>query len=222
MAKVVPISDGKKKKGMIYQLRVSLVGSKPEIYRKFQVEDKISLYALHNVLQIVMNWTNAHLHMFDINGKKYSMPDYMEEADAAAEKFADEQDIILADLNLSENSTFKYIYDIGDNWDHTVVVEKISDKESGKKYPRCTEGKMACPPEDCGGIEEYYEMLKAFKDPKHEEHEDIVEWLGDDFDPEEFDIEDTNDFLSEVREIPDYDLYEYYEQFDDEDDDDIY
>lgn len=213
MAKVVPIEDGKKKKGSVLQFKVSLQESKPEIWRTFQIEDNVTLYALHNVIQVVMNWTNAHLHMFKINGKSYAMPEYFEEME---EEFLDEQDVKIADLNLAEGTSFVYIYDMGDSWSHKVTLEKIGEKGGNKKYPLCLDGKFACPPEDCGGMPGYYEMLKVLKDPKHEEYEDILDWLGDDFDPDFFDLDDANDFLEEIREIPDYDLYEYYEQFDDD------
>lgn len=213
MAKVVPIEEGKKNKSNLLQMRISLNESSPEIWRRFLVEDTITVYALHNVIQIVMNWTNAHLHLFEINGKKYSLPEYFEDS---GETFLDEQDIKLSDLNFSEGDSFSYVYDMGDNWEHTVKVEKISKPDPEKEYPLCIEGEMACPIEDCGGLDGYYKMIEIIDDPDHDEHEDYLDWLGEDFEADFFDLEDVNHFLEEVRDIPDYDLYEYYEQFDDD------
>jgi hypothetical protein len=95
--------------------------------------------------------------------------------------------------------SFGYTYDFGDNWDHLVTVEKTVDADSAAKYPRCTAGKRACPPEDCGGPWSYDDFLQAINDPKHEDHEHLLEWVGGEFDPEEFDLNEVNKKLAAIR-----------------------
>lgn len=90
-----------------------------------------------------------------------------------------------------------YIYDMGDYWEHALQVENISEPESKQFYPNCIEGAFACPPEDCGGTWGYQNMLEALADPKHEEHETFVEWIGPDFDAEEFYLEEINEVLED-------------------------
>ena len=97
----------------------------------------------------------------------------------------------------SEKDSVKYEYDFGDGWEHKIVLEKILPIENEKFSPRCIKGKRACPPEDCGGIWGYQELLDILKEPDHPEYEDMLEWLGGEFDSEAFDIEETNKMLSE-------------------------
>lgn len=89
-----------------------------------------------------------------------------------------------------ENPSAYYVYDFGDSWEHEIRLEKILPREK-RKYPACIAGKRACPPEDCGGIWGYEEFLEIIKDPEHEEYEDMLDWVGGEFDPEHFDIEDV-------------------------------
>ena len=92
----------------------------------------------------------------------------------------------------SEGNKFIYEYDFGDSWEHVVLVEKILPPEPDKKYPVCIKGKRACPPEDIGGIWGYEEFIEAMSDPSHNKHDSYLEWWGDEFDPEAFDIEEIN------------------------------
>jgi len=79
------------------------------------------------------------------------------------------------------------------------LLEKILPPEPGVRYPRCIGGARACPPEDCGGTGGYENFLAAIRDPGHEEHEEMLEWIGGEFDPEEFDLEEVNEELEMVR-----------------------
>lgn len=81
-----------------------------------------------------------------------------------------------------------------------VLVEKILPREEGVSYPVCLAGRRACPPEDCGGVWGYMELLEVIKNPRHKEYEDMIEWVGEDFDPEEFDPEDANEALEWMKE----------------------
>lgn len=173
----------------IYQIKVTLKDSKPPIWRRVLVSDSISLHRLHTILQIVMGWTNSHLHQFIINGEYYGEP---EEEDGYSEELKNEKRYHLNQFVERKGFKFIYEYDFGDSWEHVVHVEAILPVEKGKQYPVCLEGKRACPLEDIGGVWGYDDFLKALAAPKHPEHDDIVEELGEDFDPEFFDMEDVN------------------------------
>ncbi len=176
-------------KNTIYQLKITIEGSKPPIWRRIHVKGKDKLSDLHDIIQIIMGWENEHLHQFEIDGEYYSDPDMMEEAES-------ESKYTLNSFGFGEKDKFIYEYDFGDSWTHKIEVEKMLQPESGKKYPVCIAGKLAAPPEDCGGIWGYYNFLEVVKNPKHPEHEDMKEWLGDDFDPDYFDISEINEQLS--------------------------
>ena len=173
----------------IYQIKVTLNDSKPPIWRRILVPDSISLHQLHTILQIVMGWTNSHLHQFIIDDEYYGEPD---EEDGYSEELKNEKRYRLNQFVARKGFKFIYEYDFGDSWEHTVHVEAILPVQKGAQYPVCLKGKRACPPEDVGGVWGYDDLLKAFADPKHPEHDDIVEELGEDFDPEFFDMEDVN------------------------------
>ena len=136
-----------------------------------------------------MGWEDAHLHAFKINRVNYGVPDPDFPGDIRNERN------IRLDSVAKAGETFIYEYDFGDGWLHEIQVEKESPIEFGVKYPHCLAGERACPPEDCGGPFGYQQMLDAINDPNHPEHEDFLEWIGGDFDPEYFDLEQTNEIL---------------------------
>lgn len=177
----------------VYQLKVTLKGSKPPIWRRIQVSGDDSLGKLHAILQIAMGWYGCHLHMFEIHGKEYGEPNRDLELD-----FNDERKTKLHQI-LKDKDAFVYQYDFGDDWMHQVVVEKIVPKEKGTQYPVCVAGGRACPPEDCGGIWGYKDFLEAIENPKHPEHENMIEWVGGRFDPEAFNLESINNVLKGSR-----------------------
>ncbi len=171
----------------VYQIKVTLKGSKPPIWRRIQVTSDTSLHKLHRILQVVMGWEDYHLHQFTIGGEYFGEPhpDYGFE-------MKDEAPVKLNQVVSGVKTRFTYEYDFGDSWEHTILVEKILPLEANKRYPVCLTGRRACPPEDCGGIWGYAHLLEAIQDPDHPEHEDLLEWLEDDFDPEAFDLDEIN------------------------------
>ena len=183
-------------KRSIYQLKVTLDDSKPPIWRRVFVPENVTLYHLHEILQTVMGWTNSHLHMFTINGEIYGDPEDDEFGDLGTR---DETRYRLNQLGLREKAKFSYEYDFGDSWEHTILVEKILAAEKDAHYPLCAAGKRACPPEDVGGVWGYDDFLKAIADSNHAEHDEFLEWIGDDFDPEAFDLEATNKSLQATK-----------------------
>jgi hypothetical protein len=171
----------------IYQLKITLEHIRPPIWRRIQVPGAVLLPHLHRLIQTVMGWEDAHLHAFRVGNTSYGQPD-----SDLNDWMQDERRVRLAQIAPAEKSKFRYEYDFGDDWHHIVVVEKISPVERGKIYPVCLTGKRACPPEDCGGPWGYSEFLEAISNPEHEQHEELLEWIGGEFDPEAFDVASVN------------------------------
>ncbi len=183
-----------KSTALVYQLKVKLRDSKPPIWRRLVVPGSITLYQLHQIIQIAMGWTDSHLHQFIIAGEYFGIPSPEDWQPAM-----DERRCRLNQIAPSEKVKFIYEYDFGDSWEHEILVEKIQAPEAGIKYPLCIKGKRACPPEDVGGAWGYMEFVEAMHDPNHAAHDSYVEWWGDDFDPEEFDIESVNEALQRIK-----------------------
>ena len=177
----------------VYQIKITLRDSKPPIWRRLLVPGSISLYKLHQIIQIAMGWMDSHLHQFIIHGEYYSTP-----SPEDLRPVIDEHRSRLDKIAPSESDKFIYEYDFGDSWEHDVLVEKIQPAEPGEKYPLCIKGKRACPPEDVGGIWGYEEFLEAISDPNHDEHNSFLEWCGGGFNREEFDIQEINRGLDQV------------------------
>jgi hypothetical protein len=92
-----------------------------------------------------------------------------------------------------------YTYDFGDTWEHSIVLEKRLPDDPNPKYPVCTDGQLACPPEDCGGIPGFYDLVEALHDPNHERHEKMLDWIGGDFDLQAFSVDNVNRMLAPLR-----------------------
>jgi len=192
----------------IYQLKVTLVDSKPPIWRRILVPDSVTLSQLHAILQIVMGWTDSHLHMFTINGQIYGDPEDDETGDLGTKN---EVRYRLNQFVSGEGFKFRYEYDFGDGWLHTLLVEKILPAEKGVRYPLCIDGKRACPPEDVGGVWGYDDVLQALANPHHPEHDRYLEWVGGKFDPERFDLDEVNDGLHHRRSREEADDEDFYQ-----------
>ena len=174
----------------IYQLKVTLKGIRPPVWRRFQVASDTSLDELHEIIQMVMGWENWHLYVFKIGDTPYSDPDPDWGFDVK-----DSTRTNLSQVVRGANRKFIYEYDMGDGWEHEILVEKTLPTEPGQHYPVCVTGRRACPPEDCGGVWGYAELLEIIKDPEHEEYEERMEWLGGELDPEAFDVDQVNELL---------------------------
>ncbi|MBA2116727.1 plasmid pRiA4b ORF-3 family protein [Bremerella alba] len=168
--------------GILYQFKITLLGVKPLIWRRIQVQD-CTLDKLHEHIQTAMGWTNSHLHQFVIKEKRYGDPGLMDDLDCI-----DSTATMMSEIlpKTGKPFRFKYDYDFGDGWEHEVLYEGSPLSEKGKKYPLCLEGERACPPEDIGGVWGYADYLEALADSQHELHEEYMEWNGP-FDPDKFD-----------------------------------
>ena len=176
----------------IYQLKVTLQHSQPPIWRRLLLAGTDSLEDFHIAIQVAMGWTNSHLHEFVKGHDRYGMPDEDFPSD-----MRDEADYRLDQILQKEKDKLNYIYDFGDDWGHEVVLEKILPFDISRTLPVCLDGAYACPPEDVGGIPGYMMFLQAISDPSHPEHQDMLDWIGGDFDPDHFDRAETNDLLRE-------------------------
>ncbi len=170
-----------------YQIKVTLVDSKPPIWRRLLVPGSVNLEKLHNILQDAMGWTDSHLHQFQVGRRFFGVPD-----PEAFEDMEDEALVKLYEVLRAEKDAMVYTYDFGDDWRHKIVLEKVLPVDPAVPLPRCTAGKRACPPEDCGGIWGYAELLETIHDSDHSEHHSMLEWLGKGFDPERFDMDAVN------------------------------
>lgn len=149
----------------------------------------MTLADLHQAIQAAMGWEDCHLHVFDIAGRQYG-------GRHAGDDVADEKRPTLNSLVKSSVARFTYTYDFGDNWEHTVVIEKRPPPLGPTSYPTCVAGKRNCPPEDCGGPGGYEELLQILADPAHPEHAEQIEWLGEEFDPDDFSVDIANATLN--------------------------
>lgn len=177
----------------ILQLKIVLQGTNPPVWRRVLIENFISFYQFHNIIQTVMGWENDHMFEFDQGNLSIGIPheDFRGEVQ-------DAKKIKINEVLSEEGQKLPYIYDYGDSWKHVIVIEKILNKDdNSQKYPACIKGKRACPPEDCGGVWGYEEMVEALKDKNHPKYEHWFEWVGE-FDPEKFDLEEVNKKLQMI------------------------
>lgn len=181
----------------IHQLKITLEDIEPKIWRYVEVPSNYNFDQLHYAVQDAMGWENCHLHKFTVK----NLTTNKEETISPPSEYDDESDDYtggrfqkinstkakIADYFLSKGNKALYEYDFGDSWYHEIKFEKILPAEEGVKYPRCIAGSRACPPEDCGGWPGYIELLETIEDSSSENYAEVMDWLGDDFDPEAFD-----------------------------------
>lgn len=182
----------------VHTIKVTLAGSRPPIWRRLQVPSATTLHTLHQVLQAVFGWEDYHMWVFETPSGRYGVADRELQIGNATAKRLDQ-------IAPRPKDRFSYTYDFGDNWEHDILVETVTDPEPAITYPRCLTGRRACPPEDCGGIWGYEYLLEILTDPAHEEHQDRLDWLGldsaDQFDPAAFDTAQANTALSDLAAV---------------------
>ena len=167
---------------IIVQIKVKLLGvSKPPVWRRLQLRADARLDQLHEILQAALGWENYHLHQFSFGEEEFGPRD----AELGLD-FSDERQVTLGELT-DIGARFRYTYDFGDNWQHEIVVEDLLDADPQTHYPILVAAKGACPPEDCGGVWGYANLKEVLANPDHDEHQEMLEWLGLDnaseFDP---------------------------------------
>ena len=184
----------------IYQLKITLKYIRPPIWRRIEVRSDVALDELHLILQAAMGWTNSHLHQFKVGKIYYGEPSIDEFSDL---NLKDESKARLNKVLSKPKQKMIYEYDFGDGWEHEILLEKVLPRDSMVRYPRCLGGARACPPEDCGGVHGYANFLEAISDPEHEEHDEYLEWIGGEFNPEKFDVAEFENELKNIIELSD-------------------
>lgn len=172
----------------IFQFKIALRYIKPVIWRQIQCAD-VTLDKLHEHIQTAMGWTNSHLHEFQIGKVRYGDPQLLG-GDFGDDSFEDSTNISLSALLSKRKKGFKflYVYDFGDNWEHDIVFEGEVPVQPKACYPICIDGARACPPEDCGSVPGYFDLLEALGDPKHADHEEFTEMFPQ-FKPDTFSVD---------------------------------
>jgi hypothetical protein len=189
----------------LYQIKIELEDIKPPVWRRVVIPSDMLLSDFHKVIQTTMGWYNSHLHQFEKDDTFY-LPRMKDDWTWEEMNNVDYKGRKVSGLLRKVNDEIIYEYDFGDSWQHTILLEKITDNTRGRKIPLCLEGERSCPPEDCGGTWGYEHLLKVIKDPTHEEHEDMLAWLGEAFDPEFFSVDDVNLLLKRK----DYGQYSFW------------
>lgn len=182
----------RKNNRVLYQLKVTLQGIHPPIWRRIQIWEDATLAQLHRALQIIMGWEDCHLHEFSIGRRIYSVPD--PDDDLYERKVIDEKRVRLKEAIPRVGTHFEYLYDFGDSWRHDLQLEAIALPDPEGTYPCCLAGERRAPPEDAGGSSGYQDYLQAIADPEHEEHQNVLKWRGP-FDPDAFSLTAVNQQL---------------------------
>jgi len=180
----------------VYQIKVSLIGAQPSIWRRLLIEPNTTFKDLHQIIQVAMGWQASHLHLFQADDGRL-IGDPAEDFEGMM-NFMDESALPVSSVLSSEGQKLKYEYDFGDSWEHEVKLEKILTGEEAESLPICIKAARQCPPEDVGGLYGLYEFLDAMEDAAHPEHVAVREWCGgEQFDPDFLDLDQINDDLLE-------------------------
>lgn len=178
----------------VLELRIELELTEPVVWRQLVVPETLTMYELHHALQIAFGWRNYHLYTFTVGLQTLGNPDLLEDEEIGNDKL-----VFINQVFRKQGDSIHYEYDFGDGWMHKITLETINPNDAGIKSAVCIDGRMACPPEDCGGIPGYENLKEAMKNKKHPEHEDLVMWLGKRFDPEEFYLQKVNKELKKIK-----------------------
>lgn len=178
---------------------MQIAGTDPLIWRRIELPSDLSLDRVHSLLQRVMGWSDDHLHHFvsgdDLYGpdsERYLMPSSIDQGSVGI----DERTVRLDEVLVEPGDRLWYEYDFGDSWAHILELEEVLESDPAATSARCLAGARACPPEDCGGIWGYANILRVLADPPGPELDELHEWLGTDFDPASFDPDRVNAALA--------------------------
>lgn len=188
----------------IFKLDILLTYSEPTIYRQVLVKSNMPLEKFHLVIQAAMGWYNCHMHQYSTeDGRVIATKDFDFEI-LPEEDLLDGRKLKLGDLLKKKDDVLLYIYDMGDNWDHEIILREILPVDKSLKYPICAGGALACPLEDSGGLEGYENIIEVLNDKSDPEHSHIAKWTKDltgssKYDPNRFDKSEANSRLAELR-----------------------
>lgn len=186
-------TPAKKPAEKVFSLRLAVVGCQPRIWRRLLVRESMWLSRLHDAIQVAFDWFDYQTHAFNLDDLRFGNPLKRDEL-----TIEDDRDVSLADLDLEHRAQFTYGYHFGEGWQIEIKVEKVIVVEKGTTYPVCLAGERAGPPEDCGGLEAFHDMLACIKEPDTDLGREWLEWLGPDYDPAKCDLPKINKALKKL------------------------
>lgn len=169
----------------ITRVRIELEGTEPLVWRELDLPLSTTLATLHDIIQVVMRWQDYHLHEFIVGDRVYGVPDPDDIFDER--RVYQEKNIRLGTLMERGVSDFLYVYDFGDYWRHRITMHAAQQGDPDIEYPRFISGARRAPPEDVGGLTGFEEFLEAMADPEHDQFQQMLDWYGEVFDPEDVD-----------------------------------
>jgi len=167
------------KNKIIYQFKIELLDIEPAIWRLIEVPSEYSFWDLHVAIQDSMGWFDCHLHSYKIYSplSKSSIEIGIPDGDFDTSVLPG-WDVPISQFFKEPGNEVSYDYDFGDGWSHRITLIGMYLKQNKKKLPRCIDGNRACPPEDCGGVPGYYNLIEIISDPTNEEFEEMTSWLS--------------------------------------------
>jgi hypothetical protein len=183
----------KKAKSRLLQFRLSVKNVQPEIWRKLLVSSDVTLEKLHSILQVLMGWHDRHLYAFVINEKRYSSP-----IEDDGTKLDNSIRTKLSSIITANTTVITYEYDFRAGWEIELHGETKEDDLQPTQFAECIEGSRHGPVEESGGCRDYMEKAKIYANPQHKRYDEVRHWIGPRFDPEAFDIRQTNEKLKKI------------------------
>ena len=178
----------------VFTLRLDVVGTSPRIWRRVLVRESMWMSSLHDSIQVIFDWFDYQTHVFTLDDLLLGSP--VKRDDLTVE---DDRDVTLSDLDLGNRRELRYGYNFGEGWQVTIKIEKVGPRQKGQVYPQCVAGARAGPPEDCGGLEAFHDLLACLKEPETDLGREWREWLGPDYDPTLCEMERINKSLGKLR-----------------------
>ncbi len=184
----------KKAPERVFSLHLTVVGSEPRVWRRLLVRESMWLSRLHDSIQVAFDWFDYQTHAFNLDDLRFGNPLKRDEL-----IIEDDRDVSLADLDLEHRARFTYGYHFSEGWQVEIKVEKPLPVEKGLRYPHCAAGERAGPPEDCGGLEAFHDMLACLKETDTDLGREWREWIGPDYDPAVCDLPKINQSLKRLN-----------------------
>ena len=181
----------------ILTFHLKLIGTEPLVTRTFKVSSESSMYVLHHIIQMMMGWKNYHLYQFEVGDLVTADKRLWDEEEIGP--ITDVKEVSVGDVFTEVGITAVYEYDFGDGWMHHLELVDRSIHPTQEVLPLVISGENACPPEDCGGIHGYKELLKVMKHPKHPEYRETKVWVGSTFNPTKFSVDLCNKELGKLN-----------------------
>ena len=178
---------GGRKAARVLCLRLVVAGTQPRVWRRMLVLETMWLSRLHDAIQVAFDWFDYQTHVFALDDLRFGNPVKRDEL-----LVEDDRDVTLADLNLAHRDRMAYDYEFGEGWRVDIRVEKTAAAGKGVRYPACVGGERAGPPEDCGGLDAFHDMLACLKEPASDLGREWVAWLGPEYDPGVCDLDKVN------------------------------